>query len=102
LQAAGALPPLLAERQSALFELAALTGGAADTLAGELSGSGELPAAPAAAPVGVPADVLRRRPDVRQAERELAAATADIGSAVAAQFPRLTLVGDLGWDSVHT
>jgi NodT family efflux transporter outer membrane factor (OMF) lipoprotein len=102
LQAAGALPPLLAERQSALFELAALTGSAADTLAGELSGSGDLPAAPTRAPVGVPADVLRRRPDVRQAERELAAATADVGSSVAAQFPRLTLVGDLGWDSVHT
>jgi NodT family efflux transporter outer membrane factor (OMF) lipoprotein len=101
-QAAGALPPLVAEQQSALFELAALIGTSAEALTAELSDPHELPAVPAIAPIGVPADILRRRPDVRQAERSLAAATADVGSAVAEQFPRLTLVGDLGWDSVHT
>jgi outer membrane protein TolC len=51
--------------------------------------------------VGLPADLLRRRPDIRQAERELAAATADIGVAVAEQYPRLVLVGSGGWDSIH-
>jgi outer membrane protein TolC len=51
--------------------------------------------------VGLPSELLRRRPDVRRAERELAAATADVGGAVAAQFPRLSLVGDFGWDSVY-
>jgi NodT family efflux transporter outer membrane factor (OMF) lipoprotein len=102
LQAAGALPPLLAERQSALFQLAALTATGIDALAAELPMPHRVPAVPTTAPVGLPADVLRRRPDVRQAERELAASAAEVGSAVADQFPRLSLVGDLGWDSVHT
>jgi len=61
-----------------------------------------IPAVPATVPVGLPADLLRRRPDVRRAERELAAATADVGSAVAAQFPRISLVGDVGLDSVRS
>jgi outer membrane protein TolC len=53
-------------------------------------------------PVGLPADLLRRRPDVRHAERELAAATADVGAAIAAQFPRLSLVGAAGLDSIRS
>jgi outer membrane protein TolC len=60
-----------------------------------------VPATLTQAPVGLPADLLRRRPDIRQAERELAAATADIGVAVAEQYPRLVLVGSGGWDSIH-
>jgi NodT family efflux transporter outer membrane factor (OMF) lipoprotein len=102
LSAAAARPPLLSQRQSALFELAALTGTRVETLAAQLSEPRTLPDVPTSTPVGLPADLLRRRPDVRRAERDLAAATAAVGSAVAAQFPRLSLLGDFGWDTVHS
>lgn len=99
--AAGALPSLAAEGRGALFKLAALTGASAESLTAELAAPRELPSLPATVSIGLPADLLRRRPDVRRAERDLAASTADVGSAVAAQFPRLSLTGDFGWDSVH-
>ena len=50
--------------------------------------------------IGVPSDLLLRRPDLRSAERQLAAATADIGVAVAAQYPQINLVGNLGLDTI--
>jgi NodT family efflux transporter outer membrane factor (OMF) lipoprotein len=51
--------------------------------------------------VGLPSELLRRRPDVRRAERDLAAATADIGVATAELYPRFALVGNFGTDSIH-
>jgi NodT family efflux transporter outer membrane factor (OMF) lipoprotein len=102
LDAAGAVPPLEAAAQSAEFQLAALTGESLQAVARRLEPAREIPAVPASTPVGLPSELLRRRPDVRRAERDLAAATADVGSAIAAQFPRLSLVGDFGWDSVRS
>ena len=61
-----------------------------------LSGSRGIPAAPAAVAAGIPADLLRRRPDVRRAERELAAQSARIGVAKGDLLPRLQLVGRIG------
>jgi len=101
LGAASAVPPLEAAVQSAEFRLAALTGEPLDALATRLEPPRPIPAVPATTAVGLPSELLRRRPDVRRAERDLAAATADVGSAVAAQFPRLSLVGTLGLDSVR-
>jgi NodT family efflux transporter outer membrane factor (OMF) lipoprotein len=101
LSAAGVLPTLEAARHSAALQLAALTGEPEEAIQRRLDPPRPIPSVPSVTPVGLPADVLRRRPDVRRAERELAAATADVGVAVAAQFPRLTLVGDFGWDSVY-
>ncbi len=100
--AAGAIPPLEAIAQGALFRLAALTGEPLDALTQRLEASRPIPAVPVTTPVGLPSELLRRRPDVRRAERELAAATADVGAAIAAQFPRVSLVGDFGWDSVRS
>ena len=97
-----AVAPLTADRDAALIQLGVLTGLDPGAVRQRVGGTGALPRLPDAVPVGLPADVLRRRPDVRRAERDLAAATADVGSATAAQFPRLTLVGDFGWDSVHS
>jgi NodT family efflux transporter outer membrane factor (OMF) lipoprotein len=59
-----------------------------------------VPLAPPEIPIGLPSDLLRRRPDVRQAERQLAAETARIGVAKAEWFPKLSLTGDVGAESV--
>ena len=102
LNAESALRPLEAAARTAIFQLAALTGDPLDALAKELEAARPIPAVPTVTPVGLPSELLRRRPDVRRAERDLAAATADVGSAVADQFPRLSLVGEFGWDSVRS
>jgi NodT family efflux transporter outer membrane factor (OMF) lipoprotein len=100
--AAGVVPSLEAAMQGSLFRLAALTGEPLDALTRRLEAARSIPVVPATMPVGLPSELLRRRPDVRRAERELAAATADVGSAIAAQFPRISLIGDFGWDSVRS
>jgi outer membrane protein, multidrug efflux system len=101
-QAAGAaVSPLESAQQSALYQLASLVDTPVSELRMQLGAEAPLPAPPPEVPAGLPAEILKRRPDILHAERELAAATADVGSAVADQYPRLTLVGDGGWDSIH-
>src|SRR4051794_21325431 len=56
-----------------------------------------MPPAPPGVAAGMPADLLRRRPDVRRAERTLAASTARIGVAAADLFPRVVMTGGVGW-----
>jgi biotin carboxyl carrier protein len=68
-------------------------------LSSELSISKPRPPIPSEIPVGLPSELLRRRPDVRQAERSLAAATANIGVAVANLFPKFSLTGSVGQQS---
>lgn len=90
-QLQAALPPLLAQRQSALYRLATLTG---ELPADFPRGLAECHLAPRVAgtiPVGDGAALLRRRPDIRQAERELHAATARTGVAIADRYPKITL-----------
>ncbi len=65
-----------------------------------LSSAQDLPKIPAAIAVGIPAEALRRRPDVRAAERRLAAATARVGVATAALYPSLRLSGTLGLEAL--
>jgi NodT family efflux transporter outer membrane factor (OMF) lipoprotein len=64
-------------------------------------GEGPIPTAPVEAVVGIPAELLVRRPDVRQAERLAAAQCAQIGVAEAALYPHLSLVGTFGWSAQH-
>ncbi len=90
------LPELDADLKSGIFRLSVLLGHAPATLLSEMLASAPLPPPPALVPVGQASDILRRRPDIRAAERELAAATADVGSATAALFPRFELLGDIG------
>ena len=66
----------------------------------ELSAVAPIPAAPPTVPVGLPSELLLRRPDVRLAERQLAAATANIGVAKADLFPKFYLTGVAGFQSV--
>jgi len=94
-----ALPPLESAERMAEHALAFLLGEEPTALAAELAAPQPLPALPPTVPVGVPSDVLRRRPDVRRAERELAAASAQIGEATAQLYPQFSLTGSLGVDS---
>ncbi|WP_213992095.1 efflux transporter outer membrane subunit [Sodalis sp. dw_96] len=90
------LPQYQAQQRQAMNALAVLLGQAPGTLDNELGGAKPLPAIPAVVAVGVPATLARRRPDVRQAEASLHAATANIGVSVAQLFPDLSLTGQFG------
>jgi NodT family efflux transporter outer membrane factor (OMF) lipoprotein len=93
------LPPLRSDVQAAQYDIAVLLGQYPEDLAEELSRPGTLPNLPATFEPGLPLDLLQRRPDVREAERQLAAATARIGVATANLFPHVTLTGGLGTQS---
>jgi NodT family efflux transporter outer membrane factor (OMF) lipoprotein len=84
------IPALTAQQKAHIHALGVLTGQAPGTLERELSFPAPLPQA-APPPPGVPSELLRRRPDVRAAERRVAAATADIGVATADLYPRFSL-----------
>ncbi|MGB3967556.1 MAG: efflux transporter outer membrane subunit [Planctomycetota bacterium] len=90
------LPALTAAAAQAQNRLAVLLGRTPDRLPPAVATPGPLPQAPAAVAVGVPADLLRTRPDVRAAERRLAAAVARVGVAEAERYPRFSLAGTLG------
>lgn len=87
----------LAEAKNRIAVLLGKQPGAVDK---ELEASKPIPLAPADIAVGVPADVLRQRPDVRRAERQLAAQTARIGVAKADLYPRFRLSGSIGLDAL--
>jgi NodT family efflux transporter outer membrane factor (OMF) lipoprotein len=93
------LPPLRSDIQTAQYDIAVLLGQYPEDLAEELSRPGTLPNLPAALAPGLPLDLLQRRPDVREAERQLAAATARIGVATANLFPHVSLTGGIGTQS---
>ena len=91
-----AIPPLQARRQAALYRLATLTGDLPQDFERDIASCTAPPHVAGTIPVGDGAALLRRRPDIRQAERQLAAATATIGVATAELYPRVTLGLSLG------
>ncbi len=91
------LVPLDEQIAESLDRLSVLTGRAPGALDSELASVRPLPSLPASVPVGDPATLMRQRPDIRAAERRLAASNAQIGEHVADYFPKLTLYGDLGF-----
>ncbi|HSD73881.1 MAG TPA: efflux transporter outer membrane subunit [Steroidobacteraceae bacterium] len=93
------LPDLEAAITRTKYRIAVLLGRSPGDLDARLAAK-PLAVVPAFTPVGDPADWLRRRPDVRVAERDLAAATARIGIAVGDLFPRVSLVGSFGWTAL--
>ena len=93
------IPPLEAAIQKSIYRIAVLAGQQPTALTSELSAPEPLPLAMPSLALGDPASLLRRRPDIRAAERSLAAATARIGVATADLFPRVTFVGSVGLEA---
>lgn len=95
-QVRSTLPPLEGQRRAALFQLAALLGQTPAKAPAEVKACVTAPHLNALIPVGDGAALLKRRPDVRQAERRIAAATARIGVATADLYPHISLTGLYG------
>ena len=95
-QTLSTIPPLEAAIQRAIYRIAVLTGQQPTALTSELSTPEPLPSALPPLAFTSPEAMLRRRPDIRAAERSLAAATASIGIVTADLFPRVTFVGSVG------
>ena len=91
------VPTLETALQASIHRLGVLLGQPPEALQTELSAVAPIPAAPPTVPVGLPSELLLRRPDVQLAERQLAAATANIGVAKADLFPKFYLTGAAGF-----
>jgi len=89
--------PLAAQVEAAEYTIATLLGVYPEDMVKELSAKAMVPAVPGAVATGLPVDLLRRRPDIQQAERELAGATARIGVATANLFPSIAISGAIGF-----
>jgi NodT family efflux transporter outer membrane factor (OMF) lipoprotein len=94
-----AIPMLEAGIQGYIHRLGVLLGQPPEALLAELSAPAPIPSAPPNVPAGLPSELLRRRPDIQQAERQLAASTARIGVATADLFPKFSLTGVAGYES---
>jgi outer membrane protein, multidrug efflux system len=97
---AAELPTLESSLKQAAHRLDVLLGAQPGALWDDLAKESPVPALPAEVLVGLPSDLLRRRPDIRSAERQLAAATAQTGAAVADLFPKFSLTGRAGLQSI--
>jgi len=93
------IPPVQAQVRQAMYRLSVLTGQDPQALVNELEPYAPLPGLPQTVPVGDPESLVRRRPDVVAAERELAAATARIGVQTADLYPRITFEGSFGLEA---
>ena len=96
------IPALETGLEAAKNRLAVLLGEAPGALHAELADTKPIPAPPAEVAVGVPADTVRHRPDIRAAERELAAQTAEIGVAKADLYPKFQLTGSIGLEAAKS
>ncbi len=96
------LPPYEQTIATSRHALAVLTGQPPEALDAEFGAIGELPALPQVIPVGLPSTLARRRPDIRNSETALHAATAQIGVSVASLFPDVSLTGTYGVRNIGT
>ncbi|MGA2230537.1 MAG: efflux transporter outer membrane subunit [Tepidisphaeraceae bacterium] len=93
------LPDLEAQIHQTIHALSVLLGDEPGALESELETPAPIPFGPPHVPPGLPSDLLRRRPDIRMAERQLAAASAEIGVATSELYPQFSLTGSLGFES---
>ncbi len=94
------IPQLEAATQQTIYAISVLLGREPAALLAELTTKGEIPNSPPVVPVGLPSDLLQRRPDIRRAEAELHKATAEIGVATADLYPKFSLTGSAGAQSL--
>lgn len=99
-QTRATIPTLQTGKSEAQHRLAMLLGLAPAALTDELDAAVPIPEIPMPLTIGIPADILRQRPDVAAAERTLAAETARIGEATAARYPSLQLSGSIGMEAL--
>ncbi len=100
-QIASQIPTLIAQRDTDIGEIGLLLGVTPQTLPAELTTPAAVPLAPPTVPIGLPSDLLRRRPDVREAEQSLHEATAETGVAVASFFPDISLSGSVSFQALQ-
>jgi len=93
------IPSLEASIATTIYRISVLTGRQPAALTAQLSAPAPMPPLPGFSSIGTPERLLRRRPDVRVAERQLAAATARVGVAMGDLFPKVTLVGEVGYST---
>jgi NodT family efflux transporter outer membrane factor (OMF) lipoprotein len=93
------IAPVEAQVSAAQYTLAVLVGEYPETMTRELQEPDLIPSMPAPTAPGVPLELLKRRPDIQEAERELAANTARIGVATASLFPEISITGSIGSQS---
>lgn len=91
-----AIPPLEAQMRAQAYRIGVLIGLAPAQAQSLFTGKVRLPLISEPLPIGNPADLLRRRPDIAAAERALAAATENVGLTLADAFPRISLTGSVG------
>jgi len=96
------VPSLQSSEKQSMHTLSVLLGQPPPALQLELEKEKPIPPTPPEVPAGLPSDLLQRRPDVRRSERQLAAANARIGVAVAEFFPKFSLTGTAGFQSLET
>jgi len=94
------IPGLKISLEEAKNRISVLLGENPGSVHGALKETGPVPVCPLEIAVGVPADVLRQRPDIRRAEKKLAAQTARIGAAVADLYPKLSFTGSIGFEAL--
>ncbi|MBU2618750.1 MAG: efflux transporter outer membrane subunit [Proteobacteria bacterium] len=99
---AGQIPLLEAQVRQTIYSLSLLLGGEPAVLLAELTPEAPLPAAQATVPVGLPSDLLLRRPDIRRAVAKIHGATARIGMAKADLFPKFTISGAFGYQNTNS
>ena len=100
-QISSQIPTLIAQRDALIEQIGMLLGQTPDGLPPELVTSAPVPLTPPTVPVGLPADLLTRRPDVREALESLHAATAGIGVAKAAFFPDVTFTASASLEAMQ-
>ena len=98
---AAQIPQLEAQAATTINAISLLLGETPGALTAKLAEAKPVPPVPPAVPVGLPSELARRRPDIREAEARLHAATADIGQAEADFFPKVTLSGSIGVQAVQ-
>lgn len=96
------IPIVNAEVSAGIYAIATLLGEYPEALVKELSRPGMIPAVPTTVSPGLPLDLLRRRPDIEEAERQIASANAGIGIATAELFPEVIATGALGFQQGST